>query len=95
MPQSRRLIAWQAKGTIDTGALGHVLNTTIPTFASLWQSRPIKGAHINKPTVGADLISTTVPHALDPLCFLHGEFRFLSATSTAVFPTVQSMREDG
>ena len=40
-------------------------------------------------TTGADLISSTVFHALDPLIFL------LSATRTTVFLTVQYAREDG
>ena len=54
--QSRRLIAWQAREIIDTGALGRVLNTTIPASTSLWQLLPIKKVHINDPKVGGDSI---------------------------------------
>ena len=45
-------------------------------------------------TIGADLISTTVPHALDPLCFLLGKFSSLVATASTVLPNVQYARED-
>ncbi len=41
------------------------------------------------------MISIPVPHALDPLCFLLGEFKSLSATTTIALPTVQYAREDG
>ena len=46
-------------------------------------------------TVGADLISTTVPHALDPLYFLHGRFSSLVAIASTVSPNVQYARENG
>ena len=41
------------------------------------------------------MISIPIPHALDPLCFLLGEFKSLSATTAIALPTVQYAREDG
>ena len=45
-------------------------------------------------TIGADLIFTAVPHALDPLCFLLGKFSSLVATASTVLPNVQYAQED-
>ena len=45
--------------------------------------------------IGANFITIPTAHALDPLCFLLGEFKSLNATTTTTFPTVQFTKPDG
>ena len=45
--------------------------------------------------IGANFITIPTAHALDPLCFLLGEFKSLNATTATTFPTVQFTRSDG
>ena len=45
--------------------------------------------------IGANFITILTAHALDPLCFLLGEFKSLNATTATTFPTIQFKRPDG
>ena len=56
---------------------------------------PLNYIVLTKITIGASLISIPAIHALDPLCFILGEFESLNATSNITFPNIQFIREDG
>lgn len=46
-------------------------------------------------TVGANVVTIPVAHALDRLCFLLGEFVTLNATTAITLPTLQFIQADG
>ncbi|KAK3176113.1 hypothetical protein OEA41_007435 [Lepraria neglecta] len=85
----------KAKEIIDSGALGRIITTSIVASTSLFQKLDAKNSYINDPKNGVNFITIPTAHALDPLCFLLGEFKSLNATAATNFPTVQFTRPDG
>ena len=85
----------KAKSIIDSGALGRIVGTTFIASSSMWLNMPEKNAYVNDPKNGANLITIPTIHALDPLCYLLGEFQSLNATTAITFPEVRYIQADG
>ena len=94
--QARLLPSVQkAKEIIDSGALGRITGTTVVGSISILMNFPVKNSYINDPKSGANLETIPTIHALDPLCYLLGEFKSLNATTATTFPELQFMEADG
>lgn len=56
---------------------------------------PVKNDYLNDPKNGANLVTIPTIHALDPLCYLLGEFKYLNATTAITFPEIRFTKPDG
>ena len=56
---------------------------------------PVKNSYINDPTSGASIVTIPTIHALDPICYLLGEFTWLNATTATAFPEIRFVQADG
>lgn len=94
--QARLLPSVQkAKEIIDSGALGRIAGTTVVCSISILMSLHVKNSYINDPTKGASMVTIPTIHALDPLCYLLGEFGSLNATTATTFPEIRFVQADG
>lgn len=85
----------KAKSIIDSGALGRITGTTLIGSSSLFINMSVKNSYTNDPKNGANFLTIPTLHALDPLCYLLGEFKSLNATATTNFPEVRFTQADG
>lgn len=94
--QARLLPSVQkAKSIIESGALGRILGTTLISSSDFWLNLPVKNDYTVDPKSGASLVSIPTIHALDPVCYLLGEFKHLNATTTITFPELRFTNADG
>lgn len=94
--QARLLPSVQkAKSIIDSGALGRIIGTTLVASNSLVVNIPVKNSYLNDPKSGANLVTIPTIHALDPLCYLLGEFKSLNATTATTMPELRFTQADG
>lgn len=94
--QARLLPSVQkAKSIIDSGALGRIIGTTIIASSSMLMNFPAKSSYFIDPKSGADMVTIPTIHALDPLCYLLGEFKSLNATTATTFPELRFVQADG
>ena len=94
--QSRLLPSVQkAKEIIDSGALGRITGTTLIASSSFVLTLSAKNAYINDGKSGANLVTIPTIHSLDPLCYLLGEFKSLTATTATAFPELRFIQADG
>ena len=94
--QSRLLPSVQkAKEIIDSGALGRITGTTLIASSSFFINLSAKAAYINDGKSGANLVTIPTIHSLDPLCYLLGEFKSLTATTATAFPELRFIQADG
>ena len=85
----------KAKSIIDSGALGRIIGTTIIASSSFVLNLAEKSSYLNDPKNGANLVTIPTIHALDPLCYLLGEYKYLNATTATTFPELQFTQADG
>lgn len=85
----------KAKSIIDSGALGRIVGTTVISSSSFALNITVKNSYINDPKSGANLVTIPTIHALDPLCYLLGEYKFLNATIATTFPEIRFIQADG
>ena len=85
----------KAKSIIDSGALGRITGTSLKTSNSMFASMPVKYSYLNDPKSGSNIVTNTTIHALDPICYLLGEFKSLNATTATVFPEIRFVQADG
>ena len=85
----------KAKEIIGSGALGRITGTTLLTSGSMRLHLTSRNRYINDPSNGANLETIATVHSLDPLCYLLGEFRSLTATTGIAFPTMRFVQPDG
>lgn len=94
--QARLLPAVQkAKQIIDSGALGRIIGSTVAISSSMLVKFPEKYNYINDPKQGADPVAIITIHALDPVCYLLGEFKSFNATTATTFPEIRFIQADG
>lgn len=94
--QARLLPSIQkAKQIIDSGALGRITGTTVAISSSVLMKFPEKTRYMNDPKQGADTVSIITIHALDPLCYLLGEFQSFNATTATTLPELRFIQADG
>ena len=80
---------------IDSGALGRITGTILKTSNSMLASMPVKNNYLNDPKSGANIVAIPTIHALDPICYLLGEFKSLNATTATAFPEIRFVQADG
>ncbi|KAL9128788.1 MAG: hypothetical protein Q9217_002597 [Psora testacea] len=85
----------KAREIIDSGALGRILSTSLVATMSMFHNFSEKNSYVNDPNAGVNLVSVPVMHTLDPLCFLLGEFKWLSAATSTRSPEIQFIKPDG
>lgn len=85
----------KAKQIIDSGALGRITGTTVAISSSILMKFPEKTRYMNDPKQGADTVSIITIHAMDPLCYLLGEFQSFNATTATAFPELRFIQADG
>ena len=85
----------KAKSIIDSGALGRITGTSLITSNSMLENLTVKNSYLNDPKSGASIVSIPTIHALDPLCYLLGEFKSLNATTATAFPELRFVQDDG
>lgn len=75
----------KAKSIIDSGSLGRIIGTTLIASGSMVLNLPEKSNYINDRNSGANMVTIPTIHALDPVCHLLGEFKWLNATTATTF----------
>ena len=65
------------------------------TSNSILENMPVKSDYLNDPKSGASIVSIATIHALDPLCYLLGEFKSLNGTTATAFPELRFVQTDG
>ncbi len=85
----------KAKQIIDSGALGRITGTTVIGSGSVFVNVPAKNSYLNDPKNGANLVTIPTIHALDPLCYLLGEFKSFNVTTAITFPEIGFIQADG
>ena len=85
----------KAKSVIKSGALGRITGTSLITSNSILENIPVKNDYLNDPTSGASIVAIPTIHALDPICYLLGEFTSLNATTATAFPEIRFVQADG
>lgn len=63
--------------------------------SSLFVNLPEKNTYLNDPKSGANFVTIPTIHALDPLCYLLGEFKSFIATTATTFPEIRFIQDDG
>ena len=85
----------KAKSIIDSGALGRITGTSLIASNSILEKIPIKNSYLNDPKGGSNIVTIATIHALDPICYLLGEFTSLNATTATAFPEIRFVQADG
>ena len=85
----------KAKSIIDSGALGRITGTSLITSNSILENMPVKNSYLNDPKSGGNIVTIPTIHALDPICYLLGEFKSLNATTATAFPEIRFVQADG
>ena len=80
---------------IESGALGRITGTSYITSNCILENMTVNESYLNDPKSGASIVSIPTAHALDPICYLLGEFKSLNATTATAFPEIRFIQADG
>ncbi|RDW56676.1 galactose metabolism regulatory protein GAL80 [Coleophoma cylindrospora] len=85
----------KAKEILDSGALGRIISTDILGVDSRMIFFPPAYDYSRDAKNGANITTIIAGHVLDAMCFLLGEFAFLTANAKVNFPEVTTPFHDG